>query len=138
MPERSLKRAAVKLSLGRIRGKFGGQVSEARDRLGQEHPVRRDRRDPAKALDAPEKPGERLGLEAERGGELAHPGRAQLGGGEERAHALPQPLVFARQAGLMSGQPQQRALAHHLPLFNERGERGVERSFGRRAAQPGE
>src|SRR6266851_3987430 len=47
-------------ALGRIFGERGGKVGESRDRLGQEDPVGGNRRDPPEALDAFEKPGERL------------------------------------------------------------------------------
>ena len=108
MPERSLKAAAVKLPLRRLVGQRSGQLRQFTHRLRQKKPVRRDRRDPPETLDAPEKPGQLLGLDIQLRRQLAHPRRPQPVGSEQRPHPLPEPFVLAIEPRLMRRQPQHR------------------------------
>jgi uncharacterized membrane protein len=74
-----------------------GDLGEACQCLQQKEAIGCDPSDAAQPLGPSEETIDCLGLATERRGELAQPRRAKIFDGEQRADALPQPLIGLRQ-----------------------------------------
>src|SRR5215469_6722002 len=88
-------------ALGRALGELPTDLGEARQCLWQKKAVIGDFRDAPRPLGPMEETPDRLRLECERRSNLAYSGRAEVFDIEQRADALPEPLIGPGQPRLM-------------------------------------